>query len=186
MAIKKIVINQQNAKCSPTYIRQALNNKQTKHERNSLMTTKQMPNATFLPEVIKIIEAGHTVTLPLRGYSMRPFLEDGRDKALLTKAKKAKVGDVVLAEISEGNFVLHRIVNIYDDAATLRGDGNLGVEYCHLDDIKATAVGFYRKNKITADYTNGTKWLIYSWLWTRLYPIRRYLLYIHRHLFIKQ
>ena len=50
---------------------------------------------------------GHTVTLPLRGRSMRPFLEDGRDKALLEAVKETpKVGDTVLAEIHPGHFVL--------------------------------------------------------------------------------
>lgn len=150
------------------------------------MTIKQMPNATFLPEIIKLIEAGHTVTLPLRGYSMRPFLEDGRDKAILKKNPEVNVGDAVLAEISEGHFVLHRIIKICDNTITLRGDGNIGVEYCLPEDIKATAIGFYRKNKTTADYINSAKWMIYSWLWTRLYPIRRYLLFIYRHIFIKQ
>ena len=41
-------------------------------------------NAQFLPEVVKLLNEGHTVTLKLKGFSMRPFLEDGRDKALLT------------------------------------------------------------------------------------------------------
>ncbi|MBO5185670.1 MAG: S24/S26 family peptidase [Prevotella sp.] len=150
------------------------------------MTIKQMPNATFLPEVIRLTDAGHTVTLPLRGYSMRPFLEDGRDKAILVKPIDINVGDVVLAEISEGHFVLHRIISICDDTIILRGDGNIGVEHCCLKDVKAIATGFYRKNRSTADYTNERKWIVYSWLWTRLFPIRRYLLYIYRHLFIKQ
>ena len=42
-----------------------------------------MPNDVFLPFVIEQLNEGHTATLPLRGRSMRPFLEDGRDKALL-------------------------------------------------------------------------------------------------------
>ena len=89
------------------------------------MITKQMPNEQFLPFVIAELEAveGKTVTLPLRGRSMRPFLEDGRDKALLTATKDIKIGDAVLAEISKGHFVLHRIVDIDGDQVTLRGDG---------------------------------------------------------------
>jgi len=46
----------------------------------------QFSNAILLPEVVKMLDEGHTVTLLLKGYSMRPFLEDNRDKALLTKA----------------------------------------------------------------------------------------------------
>ena len=149
------------------------------------MSTKQMPNEQFLPFVIAELEAveGKTVTLPLRGRSMRPFLEDGRDKALLTATKDIKIGDAVLAEISKGHFVLHRIVDIDGDQVTLRGDGNLNDEHCRRADVKATVLGFYRKGRKTLDSTSGPKWLTYSWLWMRLYPIRRYLLFaLHPHI----
>lgn len=149
------------------------------------MITKQMPNEEFLPFVIAELEAveGKTVTLPLRGRSMRPFLEDGRDKALLIATKDIKIGDAVLAEISKGHFVLHRVIAIDGERVTLRGDGNLGNEYCRLSDVKATALGFYRKGRNKADSTSGRKWLIYSWVWMRLYPIRRYLLFaLHPHI----
>ncbi len=148
------------------------------------MITKQLPNEEFLPFVISELQtvAGKTVTLPLRGRSMRPFLEDNRDKAILTITPDINTGDAVLAEISKGHFVLHRIVAIDGNHITLRGDGNLNVEHCTLSDIRAKAIGFYRKGRNKADMTEGYKWRIYSWLWTRLFPIRRYLLFaLHPH-----
>lgn len=143
----------------------------------------RLANDKLLPEVIAMIEAGHTVTLPLRGYSMRPFLEDGRDKALLSKPTDVKVGDTVLAETAPGHYVLHRLVGLTAHSATLRGDGNLATERCRPSDIKAKATGFYRKGRGKLDSTDGRKWRAYSYIWTRLLPIRRYLLFIHRHLF---
>lgn len=140
--------------------------------------TVVMPNDVLLPFVIEQLNAGHTATLPLRGRSMRPFLEDGRDKALLQCCDHPQVGDAVLAEISKGLFVLHRIVCIEGSRVTLRGDGNLNDEHCLLSDIRAKAVGFYRKDRQTLDRTDGCKWRLYSWWWTRLYPLRRYLLFI--------
>ena len=134
------------------------------------MITKQLPNEEFIPFVISELESveGKTVTLPLRGRSMRPFLEDGRDNALLICDKNINVNDAVLAEIAPKRFL---------------GDGNLSPEHCTLKDIKAKAIGFYRKGRKTADMTSGLKWRIYSWWWTRLYPIRRYLLFIlHPHI----
>lgn len=145
-----------------------------------------MANAQLLPEVIRMIDEGHSVTLPLKGYSMRPFLEDGRDKAILKAISKPRKGDAVLAEIEPKHFVLHRIVAIDGDNVTLRGDGNIGIERCRVSDIKAIATGFYRKGRQQPDRTDGRKWRAYSWIWTRLYPIRRYLLFIHRHLFINK
>lgn len=64
-----------------------------------------LSNAVFLPEVVRMLNDGHTVTINLKGYSMRPFLENERDKALLTKAVNPKVGDPVLAEVGPGVFV---------------------------------------------------------------------------------
>jgi hypothetical protein len=137
-----------------------------------------MRNDMLLPFVVEQLEAGHTATLPLRGRSMRPFLEDGRDKALLKIESHPKVGDAVLAEISKGHFVLHRIIKIEDEQVTLRGDGNLNEEHCTLNDIRAKAIGFYRKGRNVLDTTESKKWRIYSWWWTHLYPIRRYLLFM--------
>ena len=145
----------------------------------------KLSNADFLPEIVKLMDEGHTVTLRLRGFSMRPFLEDNRDKALLTKAIDPKVGDPVLAEIGPKHFVLHRIVKIEGDAVTLRGDGNLGDEHCRLQDVKGAVIGFYRKGRTTLDRTDGRKWRIYSYIWMHLYPIRRWLLAFYRRIWLK-
>ena len=145
----------------------------------------KLENAVFLPEIIKLLEEGHTVTLPLRGFSMRPFLEDNRDKALLTKPVCPKVGDPVLAEISPKHFVLHRIIKIEEEKVTLRGDGNLSTEYCTRKDIQGAVIGFYRKGREKLDRTDGWKWQTYSRIWMRLYPIRRYLLAIYKHIWLK-
>lgn len=133
-----------------------------------------------MPVVFEFLEQGRTATISLRGNSMRPFLEDGRDKALLTKAVNVKMGDAVLAEIAPTIYVLHRVWKIKGNNVTLLGDGNLRTEHCKLEDIRASVVGFYRKGRKSLDSVDGSKWRIYSWLWMHLYPIRRYLLAIHR------
>lgn len=146
----------------------------------------QFTNADFLPEVVKLVEEGHTCTIQLRGFSMRPFLEDNRDKALLAKPKVLRVGDPVLAEVRKDFYVLHRIIDIdtKNNIVTLRGDGNINNETCRQEDVKALAVGFYRKGRKTLDSIDSRKWKIYSAIWTRLYHIRRYLLFIYRKVFV--
>ena len=152
---------------------------------NSTETNKvQFENAVFLPEIVKMLNEGHTVTLTLRGNSMRPFLEDCRDKALFVKPTTIAVGDPVLAEIAPKHFVLHRIVAINGEAVTLLGDGNLLTEHCKKKDIVGAVIGFYRKGRNTLDRTNGWKWRCYSYVWTSLRPIRRYLLGIYRRIWI--
>ncbi len=154
-------------------------------QNNIPITVVKMANSVLLPEIVRLLNEGHTVTLRLRGFSMRPFLEDGRDKALLTKAVSPKVGDPVLAEIEPKHFVLHRIISIQGDNVVLRGDGNLGVEHCKLGDVKGAVIGFYRKGRSKLDRTDGKKWRTYSWVWTHLYPIRRYLLAFYRRIWLR-
>ena len=150
-----------------------------------LNTTEiQFANADFIPEVIKILNDGYTVTINLRGFSMRPFLEDGRDKALLTKPQNIKTGDPVLAEIHPKHFVLHRIIKIEGDNITLLGDGNLLTEHCKRENIVGAVIGFYRKGRNEMDPTDGLKWKLYSFAWSQLRPIRRYLLGIYRRFWV--
>lgn len=154
-------------------------------QRNLEIKEVQFANAILLPEVVKLLDEGHTVTLRLKGFSMRPFLENERDKALLKAVDEIHVGDPVLAEISQGVYVLHRIIAIHDEQVILRGDGNLTTETCRRQDVKGIATGFYRKGKKQLDRTDGWKWKTYSWLWMRLFPIRRYLLAFYRRIWIK-
>ncbi|RRC99130.1 S24/S26 family peptidase [Prevotella sp. OH937_COT-195] len=154
-------------------------------QRNIKVIEKQFCNSVIIPEVIKIINEGHTVTLPLKGYSMRPFLEDGRDKVLLTIPENLKVGDPVLAEIEPQHYVLHRIIDINGNDIVLRGDGNLSNEYCKKSDIRCAVIGFYRKGRTTLDRIDGKKWRFYSFLWMRLSPIRKYLLAFHRRIWLR-
>lgn len=142
-------------------------------------------NDILIPEVARNVAEGHTVTLPLKGNSMRPFLEDGREKALLAKVGDIKVGDPVIALTDDNRYVLHRIISIDGDHVTLRGDGNLACEHCTRENVLCSVVGFYRKGRKTLDRTDGRKWRIYSWWWMHLYPIRRYLLAAYRRIWIK-
>ena len=145
---------------------------------------KALPNAVLLPEIVRLLSEGHTVTLGLRGFSMRPFLEDNRDKALLARADSVQVGDAVLAEVKPGFYVLHRLVCMEGDEATLLGDGNLRCEHCSVAGIKGVALGFYRKGRTVLDRTDGRKWRCYSFVWTHLRPLRRWLLAFYRRIWL--
>lgn len=139
-------------------------------------------NKELIPEVISLLKQGHTITLNLKGYSMRPFLEDGRDKAILKWPDTINIGDVVLAEITPTKYVIHRVISINNNIITLRGDGNIHNEQCGISNVFGKVTGFYRKGHTQIDSTEGTKWKLYSFIWLRLFPIRRYLLYLHRYI----
>lgn len=145
------------------------------------INTLELSNEVFLKEVRELIADGHDVTLRVRGVSMRPFLEDRRDKIVLTRPVTPKVGDAVLAEIASGKYVYHRIIGIEKDRVTLKGDGNVyGVEQCGIEDIAASTKLFIRKGRCYSP--EGRAWMWYSTLWPSNQLIRRVMLAIHRRL----
>ncbi|MCM1313420.1 MAG: S24/S26 family peptidase [Bacteroides sp.] len=139
----------------------------------------QLPNAEFIPQLCNLINEGHSVSIRIKGNSMRPFIENERDIVILSGTKKYEVGDVALAEIKKGLYVLHRIESIHQATVRLRGDGNIGKpEICTINDLRAVATAFIRDGKTIR--TDSTKWRLYSFCWTRLLPARRVLLAIYR------
>lgn len=146
-----------------------------------MITTISKDNRTLIADVQKRINNGQQVRMTVKGRSMRPFIEDGRDKVLMEACNDYHVGDVVLADTREKGYVIHRLTKM--DVATgqceLRGDGNLDLEHCTLDDMVAKIVMFYRKANEQPCSVYGRKWKIYSWLWMHLLPVRRYLLAIN-------
>lgn len=158
-----------------------------------------MANEVFLPEVSALVRAGHKVRFHVRGDSMRPFIESDRDAAILSLAADYGKGDVVLAEVAPGHFVLHRIDSIRhadgtavqghtaepDAVVTLRGDGNpRGTERCRLEHLHATVKSWVRRGHEVS--TSSAEWRCYSWWWTRLLPVRRYLLAAYRLLWLRE
>ena len=115
----------------------------------------EIPNHILLGSARDAIKDGHTVTISVKGWSMRPFLEHLRDKVVLDNPQGAKIGDAVLAEISSGHFVLHRIIDIKHtqedcqlDEITLMGDGNIhGTEQCLRKDICGIVTHYIRPNR---------------------------------------
>lgn len=149
--------------------------------------TLQVPNALLFEKVKPYLAQGKTITIKVRGRSMRVFIEGDRDLAVIAppSVQLIKNGAVALAEVSPNHYVLHRIIKINGNHITLQGDGNVGlIEHCQKEDIIGVVTAFYRKGRTKPDTITGWKWKIYSFLWLTLRPIRRYLLFIHRTFFL--
>lgn len=137
------------------------------------------PNPLYVKSIKTLIDEGRTVEFPVRGWSMRIFVEHERDKAVLVSCNPTalKRGDVVLAHIGNEIYVLHRIIRVDGEELTLMGDGNLkGTEHCTRSDVVAIVTAWRRKNREQLDYVSSRKWRIYSKIWVALCPIRRVLL----------
>ena len=108
----------------------------------------EVPNAVLLGQVKEAIREGHTATINVKGYSMRPFLEHCRDKVRLASFTDLKVGDAVLAEFSPDKYVLHRIIEIDGDVVVMMGDGNLRhKEICCKEDIVGIVTHYIRQGQ---------------------------------------
>lgn len=154
-----------------------------KRNYNAGKNVVSIPNTIYVEALRQCIQRGETVQFPVRGWSMRVFVEHERDKAILRPCDTDKLrrGDVVLTRIDtqDGSevYVLHRIIRIEGEKLTLRGDGNVGtIETCRRSDVVAFVSGFLRKGRTKPDLTTSLKWRIYSAIWVPLHPIRRYLL----------
>lgn len=148
----------------------------------------EIPNNVLLGAVRDAIREGHTATIVVKGWSMRPFLEHLRDKVILDAPGEVKEGEAVLAEISPDTFVLHRIIEIKAhgkdqelDEITLMGDGNIrGTEQCLRKDICGRVTHYIRPNRTIPASDPTLRKNIQRW--KKLLPIRRYLLVIYKAL----
>lgn len=107
-----------------------------------------LPNAVMLKEVRDFLEQGHSVTIMTKGCSMSPFIRGERDSVELVKRETVVPGDIVLAHLGGGHYVLHRVNSIDGDKVVLKGDGNLdATEQCSLSDICGTATLILKGDK---------------------------------------
>lgn len=142
---------------------------------------KRIPNSEYAAQIVRLFKekSCERITFRVYGYSMRPFIENGRDQVELVPPQKPQIGQVVFAEVAPKTYALHRIIGIDGNIITMRGDGNRlsQTESFTADKIIGTASAFIRKGKRIE--TDSRKWRIYSRIWEFLKPIRRVLLAIY-------
>ena len=132
-------------------------------------------NNRLLAEVAGLLREGKTVTIPVRGNSMRPFLADGRDSVVLQRGDvgRLKPSDVVLATVRGGQtWVLHRIVARRGNRLTLQGDNNRETEAADVKDVAGVATAMVRKG-VTYP-VDGWQWRLYSRGWMTRMACRRW------------
>lgn len=151
----------------------------------------QVANDILIPEIDQLLREGHEVRFTPTGVSMRPYIEGGRDSVILAPLRrKPQHGDILLAKTTTGDntatYVLHRLIRIDSPLSTpdsplyiLQGDGNLqGEERVSPEDVIGIVIRIERPN-------GRRKCLCRGLVWQTLFPIRRYLLKIYRHTFLK-
>ncbi len=97
----------------------------------------------------EILDKYGTLTYTSRGNSMYPMLREKRDVFTIRKKtnQRFKENDVVLFK-RNGDYILHRIVKVFDDHYTILGDNCISYEENIKDeDILGVLVSFRRNGK---------------------------------------
>lgn len=140
---------------------------------------KAIPNDILLSQVRDLLLDGKHVTINAKGSSMRPFIVGDRDSVTLESCPAPRVGDILLCEVSKGEFVLHRAIRINDGEVVLMGDGNLQrTETCNTRDVAGKVTRIIRPDgkEIRCDSRHAR---LCSRIWILMLPFRRYLLALH-------
>lgn len=147
----------------------------------------RVANEILIPEFRQYLTERKEVLFTPSGVSMRPFIEGDKDSVVLTALEgEPRIGDILLVSVpvNGGTYVLHRLVRIENDEQgkavyVLQGDGNLfGEERCNREDIIARIKAIKKPNGHRKPLTRGR-------LWFRLKPLRKWLLKIYRHTWLK-
>ena len=143
-------------------------------------------NDTFFADVRRLLDQGKRVTIPVKGLSMLPFIRGGKDLVVLEKVGgNLQRDDIVLFHVGPregGRYVMHRILTMDGDVVDIQGDGVPKThELVRRNQVIAKAVEILRGGKRRVDpYSPGQRRLVHFWQWLR--PVRRYILFIYRHL----
>lgn len=139
----------------------------------------------IIREAVSLVSEGMAVTMLVKGRSMLPFIEGGRDSAVLTRPGTVREGDVVLARIDGRRYVLHRVMDVSPERIVLMGDGNIrGQEICRPEDVLARADevvgpdGRHRRLDTPARRCAAR-------LWRRLLPVRRWILAVYKRTYLR-
>lgn len=128
-----------------------------------------------MPLILERLASGETVKFTTRGTSMRPMLDNGKDQVILSPLpEKLKKYDLPLYRRDNGQFVLHRIVQV-GETYTCVGDNQFELETgIRSDQMIAVATGFIRKEKQYS--VKQMRYRIYCHLWHISRPVRRFVL----------
>lgn len=143
----------------------------------------ELNNEVFFAEVEQLLSQGESVTITVKGNSMRPWLQDGKHKVVIKPYTNCiQCGDIALFRYN-GNHILHRAVKIDNNKITFAGDGNIGTkEFATTDDIIALVESIITPSGQVIE-CSSKEWRTKSRLWLALPQFaRRVILGILRRL----
>ncbi len=119
-----------------------------------------------------VLERDGRLVYTCRGVSMLPLLRQNRDLMVIEKKtdRRCKRLDAVLFVRPNGQYVLHRILKVFDGGYWIVGDNCTGGENVSEKQVIGVLKGVQRGKKYIN--CNGKLCRIYAHLWGDLYPVR--------------
>jgi signal peptidase len=136
-----------------------------------------LPSREVMPVVRAALERGRRVRLTVNGSSMLPFIRDGDTVELEPLHSAPQLGDVVLAERTDGRHVVHRVVRVRGDTFFLRGDAQLFREGPFASSAALSRVPAAWHNGRARDLERGL-WRLAGLAWVRTSPLAVFLLHV--------
>ena len=137
-----------------------------------------MNKSTFEEEIEKSGKIIYTNV----GDSMMPFIKQGRDVLVISRAEgRLKRYDVPLYKRDSGQYVLHRILKVRENDYIICGDNRYNREYGITDKhIIGVLTGIIRDGREIP--VTDRKYRIYVHLWCDFFPVRAFIIRIRQFL----
>ena len=137
-----------------------------------------MNKSTFEEEIEKSGKIIYTNV----GDSMMPFIKQGRDVLVISRAEgRLKRYDVPLYKRDSGQYVLHRILKVRENDYVICGDNRCSREYGITDrHIIGVLTGIIRDGREIP--VTDRKYRIYVHLWCDFFPVRAFIIRIRQFL----
>lgn len=137
------------------------------------MKTKEVRLAEIYDVMVEMLESGGTVNFNPNGTSMLPTIMNHGDRVELKKPyRRLKKYELPLYRRSDGAFVLHRVVRVYDNSYGMCGDNQWHIENGITDEnIIGVVTKIQRKGKLID--VNNKIYRAYVVLWVNIRPFRR-------------
>ena len=133
---------------------------------------KSVDTREYLSAMEDLIGQGETVSIPVSGFSMNPFLADKRDAVLAKRPERdLKRGDIVLYKRRNGQYILHRIWRVNREGYYMVGDAQTEIEGPIKQDQIIGLVEKIRRKGKWIDETDFL-WKLFEKIWIRILPLR--------------
>lgn len=146
-----------------------------------MMHVQKIPMKELAELILLQLENSGKATLTVTGHSMLPTLRERRDSVILKiPDAKQKIGEIILYLRENGQYVLHRIIDMDEGGYICSGDNQVMREPVTHSQVLAVVTGITRKGKIySVDSLAGR---LYRVFWVGMFPLRKYYIALRRPL----